>query len=381
VKFLILNTDYSEFLSWLYTQHAGLENRSYEEQLAVRTGSLFGDGGFYSSNLRKLGHEAEDIYLNNEKMQKSWAREHGIKITQKSHWNFSFRRGIVPWISRIGDQNYLNDILKAQIQYHQPDIVLNQAINMVRSDVLKEIKASTRLLVGQIASPLLKGETLAVYDLIITSSPNLFNYFSNIGLNTEFVRLGFQPDVLKKMAARNPDIPVSFVGSFFPDHKTRTEFLEYLCQHSDLNVWGNGINRLPEHSAILNRHKGHAWGTRMYEILRKSKITINHHTDIAGAYASNMRLYEATGVGTMLITDWKENLKDLFELGREVVAYRSPEECKDLISYYLTHDDEREAIALAGQQRTLSEHTYYCRMKDLAEVVNKHLGAGGINHD
>jgi spore maturation protein CgeB len=119
----------------------------------------------------------------------------------------------------------------------------------------------------------------------------------------------------------------------------------------------------------------------MYEILRKSKITINHHTDIAGAYASNMRLYEATGVGTMLLTDWKENLKDLFEPGREVVAYRSPEECKDLISYYLTHDDEREAIALAGQQRTLSEHTYYCRMKDLAEVVSKHLGAGGINHD
>ena len=65
MKFLILNADYYEFLTWLYTQHPGLEKQSYEKQLAVRTGSLFGDGGFYSSNLHKLGHEAEDIYLNN----------------------------------------------------------------------------------------------------------------------------------------------------------------------------------------------------------------------------------------------------------------------------------------------------------------------------
>jgi spore maturation protein CgeB len=375
VKFLILNADYSEFLSWLYVQNARVGARSYDDQLAVRAGSLFGDADFYSSNLRKLGHEAEDIYLNNETMQKSWAREHGIKVTRKARWDVSFRRGIVPWISQAEDQNYLNDILKAQIQYHRPDVVLNHAVNRVGSDVLKEIKSSTRLLVAQIASPLPKGETLAFYDLVITSSPHLFNHFSGVGLNTEFIRLGFQPDVLKDIPARNQDISVSFVGSFFPDHKTRIEFLEYLCQHSDLNVWGNGIDRLPKHSNIPARYRGQAWGIRMYEILRKSKITINHHTDIAGAYASNMRLYEATGVGTMLLTDWKDNLADLFEPGREVVAYRSREECRDLLSYYLTHDDEREAIALAGQQRTLTEHNYYCRMKDLAEAVNKHLGA------
>jgi len=29
VKFLILNTDYPEFLGWLYTQHAGLEKQPY----------------------------------------------------------------------------------------------------------------------------------------------------------------------------------------------------------------------------------------------------------------------------------------------------------------------------------------------------------------
>ncbi|MEM4218054.1 MAG: hypothetical protein QXZ09_08530 [Candidatus Methanomethylicaceae archaeon] len=33
MRFLILNTDYQEFLHWLYAQHPGLEKKHYEEQM------------------------------------------------------------------------------------------------------------------------------------------------------------------------------------------------------------------------------------------------------------------------------------------------------------------------------------------------------------
>jgi len=33
MKFLILNTNYPDFLRWLYAQHPGLENQPYEEQM------------------------------------------------------------------------------------------------------------------------------------------------------------------------------------------------------------------------------------------------------------------------------------------------------------------------------------------------------------
>jgi len=94
----------------------------------------------------------------------------------------------------------------------------------------------------------------------------------------------------------------------------------------------------------------------MYHVLNCSRITLNHHGDVL-PYANNMRLFEATGVGTLLLTDWKENLGEMFDPGKEVVAYRTPEECAELIRYYLAHDDERQAIARAGQGRTLREHT------------------------
>jgi spore maturation protein CgeB len=102
-------------------------------------------------------------------------------------------------------------------------------------------------------------------------------------------------------------------------------------------------------------------------------MTLNHHVDVAEAYAGNLRLFEATGVGTLLVTDWKKNLHEMFEPGKEVIAYRTSEECVELVRYYLDHDDERREIAAAGQRRTLRDHTYHQRMQELVSLVQKHL--------
>jgi spore maturation protein CgeB len=109
----------------------------------------------------------------------------------------------------------------------------------------------------------------------------------------------------------------------------------------------------------------------MFQILSESKITLNHHGDVA-PYANNMRLFEATGMGTLLITDWKLNLTEMFEPGREVVTYHTFEECAERIVYYLEHEKERDEIAKAGQQRTLREHTYYHRVQELVDLVRKY---------
>src|SRR5512143_598819 len=80
MNFLILNTDYLEFLNWLYAQQPNLGQRPYEEQMNVRNESLFSTADFYSSSLRRLGHAAWDIHANNEWMQKTWAKEQGVEV-------------------------------------------------------------------------------------------------------------------------------------------------------------------------------------------------------------------------------------------------------------------------------------------------------------
>jgi hypothetical protein len=392
MKLLILNTDYPEFLNWLYTQHPRLEDGSYEEQMRARVESLNSEADFYSRNLRELGCAAYDIFANNEFMQRAWAREHGLRTHPPAHGEMSLRailkktgqmaaktplRYIKPllrplWRSLDGAPSWFYQILTAQVKQYRPDILFNQDMR-ISSKFLNEIKPFARLLVGQIASPLPPGEDFSSYDLVISSLPNYVDYFRRLGITTELNRLAFEPGVLSKLNDDRIDISVSFVGSLSRHHKCRVQLLESLCSQLDVKVWGPGVESLAKNSPIRQCYVGQAWGIEMYRVVRNSKITLNHHIGVSGPYANNMRLYEATGVGTLLVTDWKENLAEIFEPDREVVAYRSSQECAELIRHYLEDHARRETIARAGQQRTLNEHTYYHRTQRLVEILEQYM--------
>jgi spore maturation protein CgeB len=90
-------------------------------------------------------------------------------------------------------------------------------------------------------------------------------------------------------------------------------------------------------------------------------------------FANNMRLYETTGVGTMLLTDRKTNLGELFKVGKEIEDYGSKEELVEKINYYLKYDKKRKDIATAGQKRTLRDHTYKKRMTELIRILERYI--------
>jgi spore maturation protein CgeB len=120
---------------------------------------------------------------------------------------------------------------------------------------------------------------------------------------------------------------------------------------------------------ITDRAQPPVFGLAMFQLMHDSKITLNTHIDASSTSASNMRLFEATGVGTCLLTDWKDNLLQLFEPDQEVVTYRSPEECIEKAQYLLSHERERQAIAEAGQRRTLRDHMIRNRVEVLHEII------------
>ena len=126
-------------------------------------------------------------------------------------------------------------------------------------------------------------------------------------------------------------------------------------------------------SPLRAAHGGEAWGLDMYRLLAESRVTLNRHIAAAEGNANNMRLYEATGVGALLITEAAPNLADIFEPGREVVTYDGPEDLVEKARHYLEHDDERRAIAAAGQARTLREHTYDRRVRELVPICEERV--------
>jgi spore maturation protein CgeB len=371
MRFLLLSTDYPAFLTSMYSQHPGLEHESYERQVQVRAESLFGLADFYSRNLRRLGHEASEIDVNNEFMQKAWARQHGLRLDPDGRWEFRLRRGIVPWVSRVTDPRTY-EILAAQIKHYRPDVLLNHTISL-SGDFFREMKPHVRLMIGSHASPFDTEPDLGMYDLMLSVVDNFVDYFRRQGVRSELLRFGFEPAILERFNRLERSIPVSFVGNLFSCHAERILWLERLCERVPVQIWTAYTDGLSKTSPITRQRRGVAWGADMFSVLFKSRITLNSHVDVAEAYAGNLRLFEATGGGCLLITDWKKNLHEMFEPGKEIVAYRTADECLELIEHYLEHDDEREAIARAGQQRTLRDHTYYGRMQELVGIVQKCL--------
>ncbi|MBS0152401.1 MAG: glycosyltransferase [Nitrospira sp.] len=81
------------------------------------------------------------------------------------------------------------------------------------------------------------------------------------------------------------------------------------------------------------------------------------------------RNFEVPGTGGFLLTQHAAHLEDYYEPGREVVSFHSTEEMIEKVHYYLAHDAERTAIAEAGYQRTLSNHTYQQRFNDIFSQI------------
>jgi spore maturation protein CgeB len=376
-RFLIVNADYPGFLELLYSAHPGLEQAGYDEQMRVRTASLFGVADFYPRNLAQLGHPVLEVYLNNRCLQEAWAREHGVAVGPSAKPKVVLRRGVVPWLVRDRG-GWRTEILRAQIEAFRPDVLLTHSLTDVPTKFWTSMRSHYRLLVGQIASPLADDIDLGPFGLMLSSLPNFVERFRAAGLRAELFRLAFDPSVLAHLRDSPPTdaerpIDVSFVGSLSPHHPGRHAWLEELCRRAPVQVWGQGIDSLPADSAIRQAYRGPAWGLEMYRVLARSRISLNYHIELSGLYANNMRLYETTGVGTLLLTDLKQNLHEMFEPGAEVATYRSADECVQQIDHLLSHDSERARIAQAGQARTLRDHTYGRRMAELVALVENFL--------
>lgn len=366
MQVMTVDTFYATFLRDFYTQHSNLAHRPYTEQWRTLMDQCFGTADFYSFNLKQLGHEATEVVANCEPLQRQWAKEQGIKV-DGSKWRVGFRKRFIPWLERT--RNWFYPVLIAQVKHYRPDVLHIQNMSGTSTAFLREIRPYVRLITGQIASPIPPKANFSEYDLVLSSFPHFVKTFRHEGLTSEYFNLGFEPRILAKLQKKPNNYSVVFVGGLSISHSERIQFLETVAASCPLDIWGYGIDSLNRKSSLHTKHHGKAWAVEMYNILSSSQIALNHHINVAENYANNMRLYEATGIGTLLITDHKDNLHTLFEPGKEVIAYRCAEECAELITYYLEHEEERETIAKAGQARTLREHTYFHRMQEFVDIV------------
>jgi spore maturation protein CgeB len=139
----------------------------------------------------------------------------------------------------------------------------------------------------------------------------------------------------------------------------------------DFKIWGSYYPRW-----LVSPLRAHYPGIYVAEgekakAFNAAKIVINtmHYAEIQGV---NQRLFEATGCGAFVITDGNPALPELFEPEREVVTFRSRQELKEKVDYYLAHPEERQEIADRGYARAHRDHTLEKRLDRMLEIVFPH---------
>lgn len=365
MKVLILDTYYESFIEETYVARPHLSCLPYSEQWRAIMDECFATADFYSTGLRALDIEAQEVVVKADSLQAQWAMENAPRL---------FATRWASGIPKVRDR-WRAAVVKEQIAHFRPDVLYVQDASWPSDAFIEWAKTRVELVVAQHATTLNDPRLFRRYDLVISALPKVVSLCRQAGIASEHLRLGFGDQVLKRIGSTVLEHDVVHVGGYGPIHAERNQLLEQVALMTpSISFWGYGVDQLAPESPIRQRYRGSAWGLEMYRIRAASRVTITKHiTSVVGEDAANQSLYEVTGIGSCLVVDNKKNLGALFELDREVVTYDNAREAVEKITYLLEHEDERAQIAAAGQQRTLRDHTYAHRMEELRDILCRYF--------
>jgi len=380
-----------------YQAHPHLMTAGHAEQRAAILGSRLVYGDSFSRAMQRQGHACTEIIPNMHRLQLAWARENGLAVPQT----------LPP------TEATLDTILVAQLRALAPEVLFVQGLNAYPPGYWPAIRAAVpgiRRIVAHVGYRLGPGQADGV-DHLFLCSPAMLRPDELPGVPRSLLYHWFDPEAAVASAPVG-ERPHRFVfagtgGTLAGDYEPRFALLVRLVVEAGLECWpadlplpvgsprpvppadpADGADPARRAAGLLDWVAAHprrgdiilsdlfpaacrpaVFGTAMHRLLADADLTINLHTADGQGMAGNMRLFEATGQGCCLLTDAAGNLAELFEPGREVVAFASAAEAVERARWLLAHPAEMRRIAAAGRAATLSRHLVDHRCAEILAVL------------
>jgi spore maturation protein CgeB len=156
------------------------------------------------------------------------------------------------------------------------------------------------------------------------------------------------------LPARECRYGVTFVGAAHGTRRKRVE--ELRARGVEVQCFGRGW----EGGAIKAED--------IPRVMRESAISLNF-ANSSGENQIKARTFEVPGAGGFLISEEAAGLEHWYTPGAEIVTYRTVGELAERIKYYLANPEERDRVAQAGYARTVAQHTYETRLREVLDFT------------
>lgn len=236
---------------------------------------------------------------NDEVLQYKWAVENGLNTKKLT----------------------IEDILLAQVEYHQSEVFYNLDPLTFSSSFVKRLPGCVKRKICWRAAPS-PGADLSGYDLVVCNFPSILNQWKNFGWSTAYMTPAHDPAMDSYGNELNRPIDILFIGGFSRHHKKRALILEAVAALSDkYNIHYSmdesfltkiaespfgflpGLRMHKRPSNVIDISNPPVFGLEMYKKISQAKIVLNGAIDMSGIDRGNMRCFEALGCGALMLSD------------------------------------------------------------------------------
>lgn len=149
-------------------------------------------------------------------------------------------------------------------------------------------------------------------------------------------------------------------------YRERVEYLNALAEANQVDLYT--FSDTSELKGVTVHKEGAKTLTEMPIIFNQSKINLNI-TIRPIQTGLSLRVFDVMGCGGFLMTNYQAELPEYFDIGVDLEAFASKDELVDKVAYYLSHEEERQKIAMNGYDKVCKLHTYQHRFADMIKMI------------
>lgn len=183
--------------------------------------------------------------------------------------------------------------------------------------------------------------------------------------NLIYMPLAVDPDAYRVDVSdedmRTYGCDICFIGAPYPERQAMLELI------ADLNLkifgWSGWRN-----TSLAKYYYGSLDIKEMAKAYRCAKICINMNLE-PPTKGVNQKTFEIPAAKGFQLSDFRSDIAGIFTVGKEIEIFRSPQELREKVLWYLNHEQERATIAQAGHERLLREHTLRSRIASMLTIM------------